>query len=762
MIYLKRLDCFCIIFLVTIALHPDRAEAQQQSILRVLVYSGEDGNPLVGANVLLYQPDQGQFEDTFRYGGSTNGSGFVEFREVVSGGYQLKISYIGYETYEETINLTYRDISVMELTLQPKVGQLEQLLVEAERDVAVGEVGLRKISPEEIARVPTPGPGGDLASYLQTLPGVVMSGSRGGELHIRGGAPMQNLVLVDMLPVIKPFHISNLFSAFPSTIIQSVDVYAGGFGAKYMGATSGVIDVHLRPGNMKQYRASGSLGSHLATLNVEGPVVSGQSSFIVSGRKSIIDQTDIYLIDEEIPIDFYDVTARYTFHPFDYSCNLTGLRTFDQGQINPAINNRLSWSNTVVGATCLSYDRKLNYPFKVTIGYSRYRNSESSPVREARSSSLTQIFFKFNSDYEIFGQPVHYALAGYHQNYDTKLNDLFSDFESFNITRATAHSSVSTVWNLSKRLTVEPSLGLQLILTRVTLEPRLRVSYQPKNRDDYEISIALGKYNQGFSGVTDPRDAGTVFTVLKPIGDSGRLPSALHGLVGFNANINPSLEVNLEGYVIKRENIPVAKWTPFATIETETVPANGFTHGFDARLIYDNRSFYLTLSYGWAKTKYKAATDNLGAWLGGEVFSYYPPHDRRHIFTAVGSYTFAGFTAGASWRFSSGKPYTRVYGYDLALNYPFRYPVEFPTTDPGKARALFSEPYGGRLPAFHRLDVSLERSFRLSPAFKLNAEAGVINAYNRKNIFYFDATRLQRVYQTPWLPYFTLQAQFNP
>ncbi len=757
---MKNAACY-FLFLLMFAAVPTQTVAQQQTILRVIVYSGKNGNPLVGANVLLFHPSQKQPESKFRYGGSTNNNGFVEFRKVAPSVYHLKVSYIGYETYEETIGLKYNDIRVTEITLQPKVGQLEQLLVEAERDIAVGQVGLRKISSEEIARVPTPGPGGDLASYLQTLPSVVMSGSRGGELHIRGGTPIQNLVLVDKLPVVKPFHISNLFSAFPSGVIQSVDLYAGGFGAKYIGATSGVIDVHLRPGNMKHYSGSGSFGSHLASLKIEGPAGFDQNSFIVMGRKSIIDETDTYLIDEEVPIGFYDITARYTFRPFGYSCSITGLRTFDEGQINPNGNIWLSWSNTVAGATCLSYDKKFSYPFELTVGYSRYRNSESSPTREARSSSLSQLFFKFNSDYEIFGLPIQYGLAGFYQNYNTKLNDRFTDFESFDITRAIAHASVSMNLDLSKSLTVQPSLGLQLILRKVSFEPRLRISYRPNNSDDYEISLALGKYNQGLTGVTDTRDAGTVFTVLKPIGQNDPLSRALHALLGLNANLSDNLEINLGGYIIKRANIPVAKWTPFATIETETVPANGLTYGFDARIVYDNSPFYLALSYGWAKTKYKAAANNLGAWVGGEVFSYYPPHDRRHVFTAVSSYTFIGFTAGASWRFSSGKPYTRVYGFDLALNYPFQYPVEYPLTDPGSARTLFARPYGGRLPAYHRLDVSLKKSFQISSGFSLNVEAGVINVYGRNNIFYFDANRLQRVNQTPFLPYFTIQAKIN-
>lgn len=750
---------FLILFLIFAGIIPVKTTAQQQSVLRVVVYSGEDGNPLLGANVLLYKPDRRQANNRFRHGGSTNSNGFVGFRGIIPGEYQLKVTFVGFQSYNELITLKANDIEVIEVTLTPQVGELEELMVEAERNIEIGEVGLIKISPEEIARIPTPGTGGDLASYLQTLPGVVMTGNRGGQLFIRGGTPVQNLVLVNNMPVIKPFHISNLFSAFPSNIIQSADVYAGGFGAKYLGATSAVIDVNLRAGNMREFSTKAGISSHLVSLKLEGPIEYDNKSFMIMARKSIIDQTDTYLTTRPVPIDFYDITASYTFRPGNYSCSITGLRTYDQGQINPARDISLTWSNTVIGGTCLGYKETYKFPLEITLGYSAFSNSESSPNRQLTSSNFSQIFLKIENPRQFFGLPTLYNLEVYIQFYNTTLTERFQSLDSFDfLVQALTKLSGSLIWEVNSDITIKPSLGAQLTLSNISIEPRLRISYHPKV--NYEISLAFGKYNQAMIGITDQRDAGTTFTVLKP---NNRIPmsEALHGLIGFNANWK-EFEVNLGGYVIKRKNISVAKWTPIAGVEIETALANGLSYGFDASIIYNKNPFYLSLSYGWARTKYEAKTEALGAWARGKVFSYFPPHDRRHKFNAIGSVSFAGFTTNLSWSYGSGRPFTQVFGFDLALNFPFiPIPAERPTTERGTARTLFSRPYGARLPSVHQLNVSIEKEFELSNHFLLNAEIGVINAYGRENIFYFDSNTLQRVNQTPFLPYFTLSAEFN-
>ncbi len=52
-------------------------------------------------------------------------------------------------------------------------------------------------------------------------------------------------------------------------------------------------------------------------------------------------------------------------------------------------------------------------------------------------------------------------------------------------------------------------------------------------------------------------------------------------------------------------------------------------------------------------------------------------------------------------------------------------------------RVLFEKPYQGRLPTYHRLDLTADWKFSYG---KPNGTvmAGAINAYNRANLFYFD------------------------
>ena len=58
----------------------------------------------------------------------------------------------------------------------------------------------------------------------------------------------------------------------------------------------------------------------------------------------------------------------------------------------------------------------------------------------------------------------------------------------------------------------------------------------------------------------------------------------------------------------------------------------------------------------------------------------------------------------------------------------------------------------GRLPDYHRLDLSLKKRWELSRFSDLEAIVSVSNVYNRDNIFYFDRVRFTRVNQLPILP----------
>ena len=70
----------------------------------------------------------------------------------------------------------------------------------------------------------------------------------------------------------------------------------------------------------------------------------------------------------------------------------------------------------------------------------------------------------------------------------------------------------------------------------------------------------------------------------------------------------------------------------------------------------------------------------------------------------------------------------------------------------GPSRVVLDRPLTARLPIMHRLDVSLSRDFNLSLG-RVTAQVGAINAYDRRNMFYYDLFTARRVDQLPFAPY---------
>ena len=102
--------------------------------------------------------------------------------------------------------------------------------------------------------------------------------------------------------------------------------------------------------------------------------------------------------------------------------------------------------------------------------------------------------------------------------------------------------------------------------------------------------------------------------------------------------------------------------------------------------------------------------------------------------------------ASARWQFGSGLPFTRPIGFDEAFDYSRKlWDVH---TNVGTSRLVLDKPLTGRLPLVHRLDVSLEREFSLSTG-DLVVQAGVINGYDRRNMFYYDLFTGRRLDQLP-------------
>ena len=58
----------------------------------------------------------------------------------------------------------------------------------------------------------------------------------------------------------------------------------------------------------------------------------------------------------------------------------------------------------------------------------------------------------------------------------------------------------------------------------------------------------------------------------------------------------------------------------------------------------------------------------------------------------------------------------------------------------------------GRLPFYHRLDVSIKKQWEFNNKSLLECNGGITNVYNRNNIFYINRINQERVDQLPLLP----------
>jgi hypothetical protein len=631
--------------------------------------------------------------------------------------------------------------------------------VQSESGAAALEAGRQTVRPSDIARIPTPDVSGDLASYLQSLPSVVTSGDRGGQLFIRGGTPSQNLILVDGLPVYRPFHIVGFYSAFPQDLVAGAEVYAGGFGAAYSSRISSVIDVSMREGNRQQFEGSVSVSPFLVGAQVEGPLERGSMSILGSFRHSIIEEM-APLYDTPLPYRFSDAFLKLHDQPSETSrYSVWTLHTRDRGRTGAGEAGRddvYRWSNFVLGTRLISLPSTMPILFELTGGLSYGSNEVGTPTRPERVSRILRLSTDFDITYTLSQAEINWGLFTRMHWMERVLAEQFADIENASDVLLGIGGHVEAKVALTDALDVTPGAVLSWYQGQTPVpEPRLRLAW--RLNDHHTISAAGGAYWQPVVGITDERDAGSVFTVWLPVEEVSEPLRAYHALAGWQGDAGP-VQVSLEGYYRRMSNLPVPVFTPRASFSTSLARANGNIYGADARIEYQRDPLYTYVGYGWSWTRYTADAGPLARGFDEPVNAYHPAHDRRHQLNALVSVSFGRFTADLQWAYGSGLPYTPFQGFD-----EFIPPQGLPDVKEqlGISRLFYDQPYRGRLPAYHRLDASVKGTIELGGQ-SLTAQIGGINTYDRANLFYFDLFTGERVNQLPFVPYLSLKLSTDP
>lgn len=698
--------------------------ASGQADLFGVVLDAETEGPIVGASVALRYPD-GTVE-----GRSSGTEGEFVFRRLPPGRLVLRVSAVGYATSVDTLMLAVGDRRDLAVELAPATEALGGVEVQADAAPVLREAGLTRLRPADVRALPTTDPGGDLGAALLASAGVTTAGDRGGQISVRGGTPTQNLVLVDGIPVFQPFHLFGSYSALPAGVVRSADVYAGGWPARYGGRIASVVDVTGRTASKRRAGGAVTASPFLAGVEVEVPVVPGNLSVLASGRRSLVEET-ADVIGTRLPYRFEDAFAKaHARLDATSTIQATALYSRDEGDLG-RVGDLLTQRQTAVGGQFFSISSGFAAAIDISAYWSRFEQTVEPSTTFAgippRQSETTVYGGRFG--YVYYVGPHTFRTGIQASSYLFRYAFRPEARQRTNTSEGSFYIDADLV---AGAVRVEPGIRVQTFPSQgrpVSVEPRLLASVALGR---HVLRAAASVHRQEIVGLTDQRDVGDVFTAWTSTDDSIPVPTATHGLVGWEGPLLAGLRLGVEGYAKSLSGQVIL-------VDGRLLSTNGDAAGVDVTAQIRQRGLRLDILYGAQALTYRDVDR-----------TYRPPFHRPHRLAVVARVERGPWAAGAAFQLTSGRPVTRVAGVFRDLDRPRG--GEAVETAPGRPTVLYEDdPYAGVTPPYHRLDLSVERSFRLPGALAV-LQASVVNAYDRDNVFYYDALRAERVDQLPLLP----------
>ena len=728
----------------------------QQGSVKGFVMDAASGEPLQYVTVAL---------DSGKLSGISDEEGFFAISNVPAADYKLRAFSMGFEEYNTDVTVKKNSSLSVKILMREKSISLQDFEVSARRTMQTTEsrVSVTSISPKELKQIPTVGGEADVAQYLQVMPGIVSTGDQGGQIIIRGGTPVQTRFLLDGITIYNPFHSIGLFSVFETELIKQVDVYTGGFGAEYGGRISAVVDVKTKDGNRKKVSGNIAASPFMARASLEIPIIrlkegkNTSAALLLSSKVSYLDRSSKliypYAAGGQLPFTFYDVYGKFSLNAgkgnkFSLSgFNFRDIATFNQAKYN--------WNTFGIGGSFLAVPRNSNIVLNTYFSYSGYTIGLTEADGRPRESTISGFNAGMDFSSYIRQGDLHYGL---------EIEGLLTDFTFRNIynssitqnennTNFIAFVSFHRYW---KKFVLEGGVRLQYYgnISAFSPEPRLSVKYNALSQ--LRFKMAGGLYSQNFLSTKSDKDVVNLFNgfITSPdyqVNDlngqsSGRnLQRSVHGIFGIEADLPYNINLNIEPYYkYFFDIININRFKQFPK-DADFLREKGTAWGVDVLLRWDYKQFSVYTAYA---LMYNSRNDGIN--------TYAPHFDRRHNLNLMLTYRAGKFKnpveISARWNLGSGFPFTQTRAFFEQVDFP-----RGTNTDPGSTNGSMGVLYssqinGGRLPYYHRLDISIRKVFKLYKDLGLEVNASLSNVYNRDNVFYFDRITYSRVNQLPILP----------
>lgn len=211
---------------------------------------------------------------------------------------------------------------------------VQSSFVETQSITRSEEMGKLEIDADEILKLPSIGEA-DIARSLKLIPGVSVGNENSAQLIVQGGAPEQNLTLLDRIPIYSVDHFFGFFSPFNGEAIENVTIYKNYFPGQYGSRISSVQAYKGSVADQDIFTAGVRIGLLSGSFNVGIPL-GDRFSIFVGGRRSYTDflQSPLYdqifsQFDQESDMQYQFNTGGINRTPvFNYADINTKLRYF--------------------------------------------------------------------------------------------------------------------------------------------------------------------------------------------------------------------------------------------------------------------------------------------------------------------------------------------------------------------------------------------------------------------------------------------------
>ncbi|HEY6953376.1 MAG TPA: TonB-dependent receptor [Bacteroidota bacterium] len=689
-------------------------------------------------------------------GAATNMSGFYLIPNVPPGAYTISASCIGYVKQTQDIVVGLGEPLLVNFRLAQEPVKVSETVVTgtARHELTQIQTSVHTMDEQDIQAVPVSAVP-DIFHAIQILPGIVSTSDVNSHFYVRGGGGDQNLILLDGMKIYNPFHALGIFSIFDPDIVRTTEVYTGAFPPGYGDRLSSVVSLSTKDGNVNQVSGKANVNFLSSKLQVEGPI-GDTYTWLADARKSFSNTTINRFLQKDLPVSFYDAFFKVTAKVTEDRQVRYGLQGFYSGDNmrsgNPAEPD-YSWRNHAVGFTASGL--VLGRVFVDAVAYETYfqaiRDAKNSVSVTPASTTIQEVGVRSNATLYTDSKDIFYL--GFEMSFPTIQNSLVN---SFGVLRQTDDLIVDGWFWLRYQTSIGPwqfDGGIHMdAITLMTqggsgnIQPRLNVSRALFG--NWKVKLSYGEFSQNFITVNNEDDVVSIFDTWIHIPEGLSPERAIHYVAGIDGNIAPELSMSLQSYFKNYRSLVVYNRDKVDATDPDYINATGKSYGAELLLRYSIPIVDFYGAYTWSRSL-----------ITSQGITYPPRYDRQHNLNLLGEFhLFDNLDATIRWEIGSGFPFSQTVGYysRLSLNDFYVNPFVYET---GTPYISLGEKNAARLPSYHRMDLGLSYHFRVS-SVKGRVGVNVINAYDHRNIFYFDRKTGQQVDMLPFFPSATLELEY--